>query len=170
MTERYENTGETQLDHSKNNKIRGLVSCYEIAVSHETFDALVSFTKARSTMSLSFDVNIEGYKELFSLYRFVSDDKTRTNIFVHTDEFDYEELITIDVFSSNTPHVNCVTIEGHSYSFYAVDDLERYDIVYLIDHILSRIVKLNNIVNDPEEKEIAEVMYDYGKMMKERYK
>lgn len=169
MTEKYEQTGETAVEHARANKIRGISSCFEVAVSKETFDSLISFARSRNTMSMSFEASLEGYTELFTLYRFTNEEKTRMNIFLHTDKFGYEELISINTFGPNDVHVNAVSVENHSYSFYSVDDIDRHEVAYLIGHVLERIIKLNNIVSDPEEKEITEVMYEYGRMLREKY-
>ena len=170
MTEKYEKTGETKVEHARANKIRGIESCFEIAVSKDVYEQLLSFVKSRGNLSISFDASIEGYTELFCIYRFVNEEKTRTNIFMHTDQFGYEELITINTMTGDNGHINACTTEGHAYSFYPVDDIEKYEVSYLIGHILGRLIKLNNILEDPEEKEISEVAFDYMKMLSEKYK
>ena len=172
MTEKYEQTGETAVEHARTNKIRGLTSCYEIAVDKETFEALISFAKSRSTLSMSFDATIEGCTELFSLYRFVNEEKTRTNIFVHTDKFGYEEIITLNIIDKND-HVNCITVEGHSFSFYPVDNRDRYEVGCLIGHIRDRMIKLINMLenrDDQDNKVIIELAFEYIREVYKDYK
>lgn len=174
MTEKYEQTGETKVEHARENKIRGLSSCYEIAVNKETYDALSSFIRGKTTMSVSFDASLEGYTELFSLYRFVNEEKTRLNVFLHTDQFGYEEIININFFGTNgNNHINCVTTEGHAYSFYAVDDIAKYDVTHLIGHILERMIKLANMLGDRDDQDnkvIIELAYEYVREVYKRYK
>ena len=107
---------------------------------------------------------------MFCIYRFVNEEKTRTNTFIHTDQFGYEELINMSLMSGNDNHINVITTENHAYSFYPVDDIKRYEKGYLIGHIISRLIKLNNILEDQEDKEIIELVYDYMKMIYEKYK
>ena len=172
MTEKYEQTGETTVEHARTNKIRGICSCYEIGVSRETYDSLTTFVKSRSTLAMSFDAVLEGYTELFSLYRFVNEEKTRTNLFIHTDKNGYEEMININQFGKDN-HINCFTVEGHSYSFYPVDDLKKQEVGWLIGHIQSRMIKLANILDDRDDQDnkvIIELAYEYIKEVYKNYK
>ena len=170
MEKRYEVTGETEVDHAKANKIRGITGCYDTALDKETFESLTSFVRARSVGSISFNAELEGHTELFTLYRFINDDGKRVNMFVYTDLNKYEEILSMNIIGTNGQHVNIQTVESHGYSFYPVDDIERWKISYLIDHIMERLVKLNNMMEDKESKDITEVVFDYMRMMKERYK
>lgn len=170
MTEDYENTGKTKVEIARANKIRGLSSRYEIAVTHEVYSSLVSFARSINTMSISFDAMLDGTTELFSMYRFTTEDKSRSNIFVHTDKFGYEEMISINTFGPKDTNVNVITTEGHSFSFYPVDDLDKFEIGSLISHILTRILKLNSKLETDEDKEISEVIFEYTKMLYEKYK
>ena len=102
----------------------------------------------------------------------MNEDKTRMNIFIHTDKFGYEEMITINIFGPDN-HVNCVTTEGHAYSFYPVDDIEKYETGHLIGHILSRILKLVNVLDnsgDQDNKVIAELVFEYLNEVYKSYK
>ena len=174
MTEKYEQTGETQVEHARINKIRSISTCYEIAVNKEAYEAIASFTRSRSTMSISFDASLNGYTELFSLYRFMNEEKTRMNMFIHTDQNGYEEIICINVFGGpKDMHVNCATVDGHSYSFYGIDDVRKYDVGCLISHIRERMLKLINMLendNDADNKAIVELAFEYMGEVYKSYK
>lgn len=143
----------------------------EAAVEESVFESLISFSRSNKTMSVSFDTIVNGSIERFTLYRFVDEDTKRNNIFLHHTSRGYFEVIDISPYGNlkHPTHVGIKTSGLLALTIHPVEDLERFRLNALIQHIMVEIICLQNQVND-EDKDTVELIFEYLKMLEANYK
>lgn len=153
------------------NIIAPIIPFEEVAVDEQTFEALLSFTRSSKTMMMSFKTIVEGNIETFTLYRFTDEDKERNHMFLHSTARGYFEITDMSSYGNpRTPsHVGIKTAGLYALSVYPVEDLERFRLNALIQHILVKIIFLQSQVNE-EDKDTVELIFEYLKMLEANYK
>lgn len=153
------------------NLIAPTIPFEEAAVEVDVFESILSFARSNKTMSLSFNVIVNGAVERFTLYRFVDEDTKRTNVFLHHTSRGYFEVSNISPYGNprNPTHVGIKTSGLLALSIYPVEDLEKFRLNALIQHVMTNVIYLQAQV-DEEDKDTVELIFEYLKMLEEKYK
>lgn len=153
------------------NIIAPVIPFEEVAVDEQTFEALLSFVRSNKTMTMSFKTIVEGNIETFTLYRFTDEDKERNNMFLHHTARGYFEITDMSPFGNprSPSHVGIKTAGLYALSVYPVEDLERFRLNALIQHIIVKTIFLQSLVKD-EDKDMVELIFEYLKMLEANYK
>ena len=153
------------------NIIAPIIPFEEIAVDEQTFEALLSFVKSSKTMTMAFKTIVDGNIETFTLYRFTDEDKERNHMFLHHTARGYFEITDMSSYGNprSPSHVGIKTAGLYALSIYPVEDLDKYKLNALIQHIMVKTIFLQSQVKE-EDKDIVELIFEYLKMLEANYK